>query len=418
MRRDPKQRNDSVDRFGYPTRSSSGTTWGWIFPQEADAIEGYLQKLASARSTIKVCEVGVYQGHSAQGFHDTAQRLGFTLEYLGIDPEPDSPPGLAGVTYQRCPTSQACLTGREFDFVFIDGDHGYDCVALDAKVLSGHVAPGGFIAFHDTDPLCEAPDVRRAVLDCELPGFAQVEDLQVGGSGGLLVYQRLALDDRIAVLVPSRGKPGLLMSSSRSAFNTSSRVDLFAYVADDDPKLAEYRAMKPSDLGCPPGSVAQIHFGPPLGYGPGTNRLWELHPGYRAYFTGEDDYEYVHPGWDQAYLDALPADGVGLVCCNILHNRTLWSGFHTVMVGGPWAAALGYVITPTLVHHFIMEAWERLAVGSGRYAQLAEVMMHHNQNTADSVRSHSDDSQDYQAWLQGGGLSSDLEKLRQATVTP
>jgi predicted O-methyltransferase YrrM len=40
---------------------------------------------------------------------------------------------------------------RDVDFLFIDGDHGYDGVKRDWELFSPLVAPGGLVAFHDVN---------------------------------------------------------------------------------------------------------------------------------------------------------------------------------------------------------------------------------------------------------------------------
>ncbi len=44
------------------------------------------------------------------------------------------------------------LQGRQFDFLFIDGDHSYDGVRQDFAMYAPLVRPGGMIAFHDIVP--------------------------------------------------------------------------------------------------------------------------------------------------------------------------------------------------------------------------------------------------------------------------
>ena len=38
---------------------------------------------------------------------------------------------------------------EELDFVFLDGDHSYDAVHSDMKLIGPHVVPNGIVAFHD-----------------------------------------------------------------------------------------------------------------------------------------------------------------------------------------------------------------------------------------------------------------------------
>ncbi|MBI3866656.1 MAG: class I SAM-dependent methyltransferase, partial [Planctomycetia bacterium] len=44
------------------------------------------------------------------------------------------------------------LRNRQFDFLFIDGDHSYDGVVADLKSYYSLVRPGGLIGFHDIVP--------------------------------------------------------------------------------------------------------------------------------------------------------------------------------------------------------------------------------------------------------------------------
>jgi len=44
------------------------------------------------------------------------------------------------------------LAGSKIDFLFIDGDHGYEGVKLDFESFSPLVRPGGLVGFHDIIP--------------------------------------------------------------------------------------------------------------------------------------------------------------------------------------------------------------------------------------------------------------------------
>ncbi len=72
----------------------------------------------------------------------------------------------------------------QIDFFFVDGDHSYEGLALDWKVVKQLLKPGGIVAFHDT---ARAPDAgvhsdgsirffeEVIVKD---PGFARVETVR------------------------------------------------------------------------------------------------------------------------------------------------------------------------------------------------------------------------------------------------
>ena len=57
---------------------------------------------------------------------------------------------------------EGLLAGRPLDFLFIDGDHSYEGVALDFEMYSPLVRPGGLIAFHDIVPVADG-DERHTV---------------------------------------------------------------------------------------------------------------------------------------------------------------------------------------------------------------------------------------------------------------
>jgi predicted O-methyltransferase YrrM len=47
---------------------------------------------------------------------------------------------------------KACLQGRSFDVLYIDGDHSYEGIKTDFKLYSSLVRPEGIIVFHDIVP--------------------------------------------------------------------------------------------------------------------------------------------------------------------------------------------------------------------------------------------------------------------------
>jgi len=50
---------------------------------------------------------------------------------------------------------QEVLSGRQIDFLFIDGDHSYEGVKMDFEMYSPLVRSGGLVAFHDNKPTKE-----------------------------------------------------------------------------------------------------------------------------------------------------------------------------------------------------------------------------------------------------------------------
>lgn len=136
----------------------------WVFPGEVDgwltSIEGVgLARLADGK---RVLEIGSYRGRSTICMAQTAK------EVVAVDPHdgratdqpgPTLQPMLSNlgryqctnVTIQQCTSEQffADYEGERFDFVFIDGNHSYDCVKRDAEIAVSLLTDGGLIAFHD-----------------------------------------------------------------------------------------------------------------------------------------------------------------------------------------------------------------------------------------------------------------------------
>jgi SAM-dependent methyltransferase len=65
----------------------------------------------------------------------------------------------------------ATFPDNYFDWIYIDADHSYRGVALDAAAAEAKVRPGGYLVFNDfahADPFLGAYGVHRAVVDFTL----------------------------------------------------------------------------------------------------------------------------------------------------------------------------------------------------------------------------------------------------------
>lgn len=55
------------------------------------------------------------------------------------------------------------------DFLYIDGDHSWESIAGDWSSWSGHIAPGGIVALHDSVPALTKLDSARFTQEVILP---------------------------------------------------------------------------------------------------------------------------------------------------------------------------------------------------------------------------------------------------------
>jgi len=121
----------------------------------------------------RVVEIGVWHGvttcrlrtaMSAEGTLYAVDpfplgRLGVSFQRIIAQREVSRVEG-ATVEWVRSPGHLAAsriLEGGDVDFVFIDGDHSREAIALDWAAWSGGVAKGGVIALHDSVPTAERP---------------------------------------------------------------------------------------------------------------------------------------------------------------------------------------------------------------------------------------------------------------------
>ena len=81
-----------------------------------------------------------------------------------------------------CQELRDLLTGHPLDFAFIDGDHRYEGVKADFEHYGLLVRPGGLVAFHDTLPRPDLPEIEVHRLWSELSRRYDGEEL-IGPDG-------------------------------------------------------------------------------------------------------------------------------------------------------------------------------------------------------------------------------------------
>lgn len=101
-------------------------------------------------------------------------------------PAVDPPPGLPMVNAARVAIEDFHFEAPwRWMLVFIDGNHTWPCPWRDAEIAMAHLAPGGYIAFHDVTP--RWPGVWRAAGELCASGWDCVASV-----GTLAIYQKSA----------------------------------------------------------------------------------------------------------------------------------------------------------------------------------------------------------------------------------
>lgn len=175
----------------------------------------------------------------------------------------------------------------------------------------------------------------------------------------------------LAVLVPSRGRPGNIRDLI-AAFDATctARTALWVLVDDDDPVLAEYQTVM-ADTG-----VGIISTGVRQKIGPLLNSVApEVADGYRAVGFMGDDHRPRSTGWDTTMLHALDAMGGGIVYGDdLIHGQAL----PTAMVMSPSIVrALGWICPPGIEHMYLDNAWLELGRALGRIRYLPGLVIEH-----------------------------------------
>lgn len=199
----------------------------------------------------------------------------------------------------------------------------------------------------------------------------------------------------IAVLVPSRGRPGNIARLSNAIMATSTYpVDVYVRVDDDDPHRDAYLAMSESGAGAIPGWNAadayprvNVAVGPRLRLAASWNELARaIAPRYPYLALWGDDVVPETPGWDTFLTDRLDQYGPGWA-----YGRDgVWD--HTygrdipgqlllptaTVMSSELAIALGYVSPPGLTHLCIDVAWRDLGLEGGGLQFVQDVMIRHH----------------------------------------
>lgn len=177
--------------------------------------------------------------------------------------------------------------------------------------------------------------------------------------------------DRMAVFVPSRGRPhniAQLIEAWQATF--SWYADLIVALDEDDPALPAYLALDGWN-----GTWASNVVGPRRRLGPTLNWLAENFPGYDIIGFMGDDHRPRTPRWDEMIVSVLKQMGTGIVYGDDLlqHERLPTAVFMTADI----AKTLGWMCAPGLIHMYLDDSWKAIGEGMGRLSYLPNIVIEH-----------------------------------------
>jgi len=137
---------------------------GWFSPADIEIYRGMYNRIPDGGLAI---EIGVYRGRSLMSVADIIrERCIGVMAIDSFDPLPEYGDSEANwnaflearqefgvrdwITPFRMKSCEAAQQlNLQVDFVFIDGDHGYEAVKQDIELYEPKVKPGGWIGGHD-----------------------------------------------------------------------------------------------------------------------------------------------------------------------------------------------------------------------------------------------------------------------------
>lgn len=179
----------------------------------------------------------------------------------------------------------------------------------------------------------------------------------------------------INILCPTRGRPNLARQMYESVRRTAkdlSKIRIWFYISDDEPKRVEY------DLALPlfPDEIRFI-------YGPDapTAYMWNklakeaYDEGGDLFFLMGDDVLFETEGWDERYRMVARDFADGIYC--IAPNDGRGSGVPHPCVNRAWIETLGYFVNPVFLHWGVDSYTEKLAKKLDRFVYLSDVSIKH-----------------------------------------
>ncbi|QKV97140.1 aspartyl/asparaginyl beta-hydroxylase domain-containing protein [Streptomyces sp. NA02950] len=188
----------------------------------------------------------------------------------------------------------------------------------------------------------------------------------------------------LSLLCPTRNRVANLAEFLRSVHRTAAapgRIEVLAYVDEDDPALPEYRELfAHARLRFAGLARCALHVGPPIGVAAAWNHLAEQAEG-NFLLMANDDQLYVDHGWDVALdrrvaeLTVMHEDAV--LCLYFDAAQYADGGRDFPIVSRSWYETLGYFV-PTIFQQWEVEQWVfDLAERLGRLYAVSGVFVEH-----------------------------------------
>jgi predicted O-methyltransferase YrrM len=156
---------------------------------EVDVYE-LIYSLIKMTKAKNVMEIGVFEGYTSVKMVEALPKDGkFTgidiNDYLkndltSIGPEIDFILGESIKVMQG-------MKPKQFDFIFVDGDHSYENIVPEFKEVAKLITQGGIIVYHDTIGI---PDVKRLMEHISKLGY-NVLTFKTSDNRGLSLVQKL-----------------------------------------------------------------------------------------------------------------------------------------------------------------------------------------------------------------------------------
>ena len=179
----------------------------------------------------------------------------------------------------------------------------------------------------------------------------------------------------LLTICPSRRRPDRILEMLTSFYATKSDfTSILVYIADDDPKLNEYKeALQhyPYIIG-PRRTIVEVF-----------NFISQDNPGFTFYSEINDDHVYHTKGWDKILTDKIIENGGwGIACGRDLMHDTDHKVPSGMVMSNNIIDALGWMAHPIFKHTHIDNYWADLGRGIGRYFYCPEVVIEHRHTLA------------------------------------